>query len=131
MFDEKIKSVWESIEKQIGSENLFPFLSHTNLNLKTLAVSVQCLHVLMGLVSPDKSNMSWSTFFRSERYLDSCQNHEFSLFEKPPAISLVALHYFDDLMSYLNSVPLIKIVRNAESSQFFRSNKTIQHWKVL
>ena len=56
MFDEKIKSVWESIEKQIGSENLFPSLSHTNLNLKTLAVLVHWLDVLMGPVSLDKSN---------------------------------------------------------------------------
>ena len=109
MFDEKMKSVWESIEKQIGSEKLFPSLSHTNLDLYTLVVSVQCLDALMGLVSPDKSNMSWNRFFDFNRYLDPRQNHAFSLkdrrFGKLPAVCLVALHHFDDLMSYLNSVP--------------------------
>ena len=53
MFDEE--SVWEDLEKKIGAEKLFPSLSHSNLDLDSLLVSVQCLDGLTNFVSPDKS----------------------------------------------------------------------------
>ena len=49
-------SVWQTIEKQIGAEKLFPSLSYANLDLDSLLVSMQSLDAMMSLVSPGKSN---------------------------------------------------------------------------
>ena len=62
MFDNKMKEVWEEVEK-IDAKKLFPPLSHCNLDLNSLIGSVQCVDAMMSLVSPDKSNRSWRKFF--------------------------------------------------------------------
>ena len=109
MFDEKVKKKWCELEKKIGAEKLFPSLSYANLDQENFMVSVQCLDAMMSLISPGKSHKAWSRYFDFNRYISPNVNHAYCLkdrrFGQLPALCLVALHHFDDLINYLDSVP--------------------------
>ena len=63
----------------------------------------------MGFVSPGKSNKSWSKYFEFNAFLEPRQNHSYSLkdrrFGQLPALCLVGLHHFNDVIEYLETVP--------------------------
>ena len=109
MFDEKVKKKWSYLERQIGAEKLFPSLNYANLDQETFMVSIQCLDGMMALISPGKSHKAWSRYFDFNRYISPKVNRAYCLkdrrFGQLPALCLVALHHFDDLISYLDSVP--------------------------
>ena len=112
MFDEKMKKIWETCERKIGAEKLFPSLNYANLGQEKFMVSMQCLDAMMALVSPGKSNKAWSQYFNFNRYLDPRENHSHSLkdrrFGQLPALCLASLHHFDDIVRYLDTVPQVR-----------------------
>ena len=112
MYDEKLKKYWEMCERKIGADKLFPSLNYANLDQEKFMVTMQCLDAMMALVSPGKSNKSWSQYFKFNKYLDPRENHSYSLkdrrFGQLPALCLVALHHFDDILKYLERVPQVR-----------------------
>ena len=84
---------------------------HANVDQDKFMVSIQCLDAMMGLVSPGKSNKAWSQYFNFNRYLDPRDNQNYSLkdrrFGQLPALCLVGLHHFDDIIRYLETVPQV------------------------
>ena len=100
MFDEKMKKVWQDLQK------IFPSISYSNLDQDTTVVILQCLDALMRLVSP---SFSHKTYFQCNKFLGERKNRAFAVkdrrFGALPASCLVALHHFDDILAFQDQNP--------------------------
>ena len=109
MFDEKMKKMWQELQIKIGAEKIFPSISYTNMDQSTTVVIMQCLDALMRLVSPTYSHKAWSRYFQFNKFLGERKNRAFAVkdrrFGALPASCLVALHHFDDILSFLDQNP--------------------------
>ena len=81
----------------------------TNMDQATTVIIMQCLDALRRLVSPTYSHKAWSRYFQFNKFLGERKNRAFAVkdrrFGALPASCLVALHHFDDILSFLDQNP--------------------------
>ena len=81
----------------------------TNMDQATTVIIMQCLDALRRLVSPTYSHKAWSRYFQFNKFLGERKNRAFAVkdrrFGALPASCIVALHHFDDILSFLDQDP--------------------------
>ena len=109
MFDEKVKKMWQNLQKKIGAEKLFPSISYSNLDQNTFTVALQCLDALMRFISPTFSHKAWSRHFQFNKFLEAKANCSFALkdhrFGQLATVCLIGLLHFNDVIEFLDSDP--------------------------